>query len=405
MHVREAFAIAIRSLRANRLRSALTTLGIIIGVSAVIILVGLGDGIKAGFNTQFGAMANQIIVNKQNVAAPGSGLPKDLRDNDIEALTHPSKAPDIASATPVINGSQLISYRQQQFLGSLAGSTPDYLSMLDRQIMVGQMFTASQAKNNSRVVVLGPNVISSLFNGDAAGAIGKDVRIGRTNFKVVGVVTSNGQQDDAAIMPLGAARAFLVGGNDRITEIIVKAASVNQVDEAQRQVYSIMDERHNIKDPVARDYTATALQNLLDKATTFLSYLTLFTLAVAAMSLVVGGLGVANIMLVSVTERTREIGIRKAIGARRSAIMKQFLIESTMLAGIGGVIGIIVGVAVVTAGMVVVPRVAPNFGTPDVSLGAIAIAFVISLLIGLVAGGYPANRAAGLRPIEALRYQ
>jgi len=405
MHVREAFAIALRSLRANRLRSALTTIGIIIGVSAVIVLVGLGDGIKTGFNTQFGALANQVIVNKLNVAAPGSGAPKDLRDGDITALTDRAAAPDIASATPVINGSQLMTYHQKQYLSTLEGSTTDYLDVLDRRIMVGQMFTEAQARNNARVVVLGPDAVTALFDGDAASAIGKSVRIARSNFKVIGVVTSNGQQDDAAIMPLGTARAFLVGGNDRISEIIVKAVSVNQVSAAQRQVYSIMDQRHNIKDPVARDYAATALGNLLDKANTFLSYLTLFTLGVAAMSLVVGGLGVANIMLVSVTERTREIGIRKAIGARRSAIMKQFLIESTILAGIGGVIGIILGVAVVGVSIVVVPQVAPTFGTPDISTGAILVAFAISLLIGLAAGGYPANRAAGLRPIDALRYQ
>jgi putative ABC transport system permease protein len=405
MHLREAFAIALRSLRANRLRSALTTIGIIIGVSTVIVLVGLGDGVKSGFNKQFGALADQIIVDKLNVAAPGSGMPKDLKDGAITALNDRTAAPDVASATPVINGLRLMSYRQQQYLGTLEGSTADYLTVLDREILFGQMFTDAQARNNARVVVLGPDAANTLFHGDAASAVGQEIRIGRNNFKVIGVVTSNGQQDDAAIMPLGTARAFLVGGADRINEIIVKAASVHQVPAAQRQVYSIMDERHNIKDPVARDYTATALRNLLDKANTFLTYLTLFTLAVAALSLLVGGLGVANIMLVSVTERTREIGIRKAIGARRSAILKQFLIESTILAGIGGVIGILVGVGVTGLAIVVVPHVAPTFGTPAISAGAITVAFGISLLIGLVAGGYPANRAAGLRPIDALRYQ
>jgi len=405
MHVREASTIAIRSLRANRLRSALTTIGIIIGVSTVIVLVGLGDGLKTGFNTQFGALADQVIVDKLNVAAPGSGQPKDLRDSDVSALTQGTAAPDIASATPVIKGPQLMRYGQRRYLTTLEGSTADYLDVLDRRIMVGQMFTQSQARTSARVVVLGPDAVSALFNGDAAAAIGKVVRIARSNFKVTGVVTSNGQQDDAAIMPLGTARAFLVGGDDRISEIIVKAASVNQVPAAQRQIYSIMDQRHNIKDPVARDYTATALQSLLDKASMFLTYLTLFTLGVAGLSLLVGGLGVANIMLVSVTERTREIGIRKAIGARRSAILKQFLIESTILAGVGGLVGILVGVGLVAASMYIVPRVAPTLGHPDISPGAIVVAFVLSLLIGLAAGGYPANRAARLRPIDALRYQ
>jgi putative ABC transport system permease protein len=405
MHIREAFSIALRSLRANRLRSALTTLGIIIGVSAVIVLVGLGDGIKAGFNTQFGALADQIIVTKLNVAVPGNGAPRDLKDGDVTALRNISAAPDIASVTPVVNGSQLIEYHQQQFMSALEGSTSDYLRVLDRDLLAGQMFTDSQARSNARVVVIGPQVVTALFNGDATAAIGKTIRITRSNFRVIGVVTGNGQQDDAAIMPLGAARAYLVGGIDRVNQMIIKANTVGQVSLAQQQVYSIMDERHNIKTAVERDYSATALQSLLDKATTFLTYLTLFTVAVAALSLLVGGLGVANIMLVSVTERTREIGIRKAIGARRSAILKQFLIESTILAGIGGLVGILIGVSITTVGIIVVPRVAPNFGTPDISIGAIVIAFVISLLIGLIAGGYPANRAAGLRPIEALRWQ
>ncbi|MDT7599127.1 MAG: putative transport system permease protein [Pseudonocardiales bacterium] len=405
MHISETFAMAMRSLRANRLRSALTTIGIIIGVSAVIVLVGLGDGIKAGFNTQFGALADQIVVSKLNVSVPGNGAPKDLKDSDVTALRNVSNAPAVASVTPVVNGTQLIEYRQKQYLSTLEGSTSEYLNVLDRQLMVGQMFTESQARSNARVVVIGPDVVTNLFNGDAASAVGKYIRITRSNFRVIGVVTSNGQQDDAAIMPLGAARAYLVGGNDRISQMIVKTASSDQVSAAQRQVYSIMDSRHNIKSPIERDYSATALQNLLDKASTFLNYLTLFTLAVAALSLVVGGIGVANIMLVSVTERTREIGIRKAIGARRSAILKQFLIESTILAGLGGVIGILIGVSVTGMAMLILPRVAPTFGTPDISAGAITVAFGLSLLIGLVAGGYPASRAAGLRPIEALRWQ
>ena len=405
MNVAEAFTIALRSLRSNRLRSALTTLGIVIGVSAVIVLVGLGNGIKAGFNSQFGALGNQIQVAKINGTVPGGGAAKELKDADVTALRNPNLAPDIGNVTPVVGGSELIEANQQQFRAAIAGSTPDYLNVIDRALVAGRMFTTEQARANARVVLLGPNAVNTLFGGDAGAAIDKNVRVGRQTFQVIGVVKGNGQQDDAAIMPLGAARAYLVGGNDTVTTIIVQAASVAQVPQALAEVNKVLDQRHNIKDAAKRDFNATALQSLLDQANQFLTFLTLFTVAVAAISLIVGGIGVANIMLVSVTERTREIGIRKAIGARSSAILKQFLIESTMLAAMGGVVGIIIGTAITIAAAIIIPQVAPDFGAPTVSPWAILISFGVSLLIGLIAGGFPANRAARLQPIEALRYQ
>jgi putative ABC transport system permease protein len=405
VNLAEAFQIALRSLRSNRMRSALTTLGIVIGVSAVIVLVGLGNGIKAGFNEQFGALGNQIQVAKVNGSVPGGGAAKDLKDSDVTALRNPNVAPDIGAVTPVLGGSELIEVNQQQFRAAVQGSTADYLTVVDRELVAGSMFTAEQARSNARVVVLGPNAVATLFGGDAGAAIGKDVRISRSTFEVIGVVKGNGQQDDAAIMPLGAARAYLVGGNDTVTQIIVQAASVPQVPAALAEVNKVLDSRHSIRDPAKRDFNATALQSLLDQANQFLTFLTLFTVAVAAISLIVGGIGVANIMLVSVTERTREIGIRKAIGARSSAILKQFLIESTMLAAMGGVVGIVIGTAITIAASVIIPAVAPDFGAPTVSLWAIVISFGVSLLIGLIAGGFPANRAARLQPIEALRYQ
>ncbi|MDT7555951.1 MAG: putative transport system permease protein [Pseudonocardiales bacterium] len=405
MNLAEAFQIALRSLRSNRMRSALTTLGIVIGVSAVIVLVGLGNGIKAGFNEQFGALGNQIQVAKVNGSVPGGGAAKDLKDSDVTALRNPNVAPDIGAVTPVLGGSELIEVNQQQFRAAVQGSTADYLTVVDRELVAGSMFTAEQARSNARVVVLAPNAVATLFGGNAGEAIGKDVRISRSTFEVIGVVKGNGQQDDAAIMPLGAARAYLVGGNDTVTQIIVQAASVPQVPAALAEVNKVLDSRHSIRDPAKRDFNATALQSLLDQANQFLTFLTLFTVAVAAISLIVGGIGVANIMLVSVTERTREIGIRKAIGARSSAILKQFLIESTMLAAMGGVVGIVIGTAITIAASVIIPMVAPDFGAPTVSPWAIVISFGVSLLIGLIAGGFPANRAARLQPIEALRYQ
>jgi putative ABC transport system permease protein len=404
MNLREAFTMALRSLRGNRLRSALTTLGIVIGVSAVIVLVGLGDGIQTGFNNSFGALGSQLIVSKASGGTPGGGQPRDLTDTDVEALKS-SDSPDIQSVTPVVGGSGIAFYRQQQFKVSIAGSTPDYIDVQNRTVVTGENFTEQQYRGNARVVLLGPSVVQNLYGGNANAAVGTSLRIGRSTFKVVGTLKANGQQDDVALMPLEAARSYLVGGVNRVNTIVVKATGPDQVGAAQNEIDRVLDQRHMIRNQANRDYTVTALQSLLDQANSFLSILTLFTVAVAGISLIVGAIGVANIMLVSVTERTREIGIRKAIGARRSAIMKQFLIESTVLAGIGGLLGIVIGVAVTVAAAIIVPKVQPSMGPPQVSFGAIAVAFGVSLLIGLVAGGYPANRASKLKPIEALRYQ
>jgi putative ABC transport system permease protein len=407
MNLREALNIATRSLRANKLRSLLTTVGIVIGVTAVIVLVGLGDGMKAGFNKTFGELATAVIVQKVQGQVPGGGAAKELKDGDVVALNDKRKAPSLNRVIPLLSGSVIMQRFGEgiQFNGTINGSTTEYLTVNNREVVAGTMFTATDEKNRARVLLLGPKPLQTLYGGDANAAVGSSLRLGRVNFKVIGTLRSDGNFDDIALMPLETARAYQLGGTDTITSMAAKANSVAQVDSAVAEVTRVLDDRHRISDPAKRDFKVTALQNQLDKINQFLTFMTLFIVAVAGISLIVGAIGVANIMLVSVTERTREIGIRKAIGARKSAIMKQFLIESTVLAGLGGVIGIVVGVAITLTIATVLPKYAPDFGAPTVSAPAIIIAFTTSLIIGLVAGGYPALRAARLRPIEALRYQ
>lgn len=405
MNLQEALRSALISLRANRLRSALTTLGIVIGVTAVIVLVAMGNGVTAGFNESFGSLGTQILVNKTQGSAPGGGVARDLTDADVDALRDRGEAPDIVSVTPVVDGTALLEAGSGQFRSSVSGSTVDYLAVNNRKLVVGRFFTETEERSRAKVVVLGPNPVANLFAGQAGDALGRDIRIGRTTFEVIGVLKADGQQDNLVAMPIDTARSYLLGGGDEVDQIIVKAASTPAVPAALEQVNRIVSDRHRIDDSAERDFDAKALQGLLDNATQFLTFLRLFTVAVAAISLVVGAIGVANIMLVAVTERTREIGIRKAIGATRSAILKQFLIEATVLAGMGGIVGIILGVGLALAGAEILPQVIPDFPPPEVSIGSIVIAFTISLAIGLIAGGYPANRAARLRPIEALRYQ
>ncbi|MEJ3658703.1 ABC transporter permease [Actinomycetes bacterium KLBMP 9759] len=406
MNILESARIAMRGLRANKLRSGLTTLGIVIGVSSVIILTSLGNGVQSNFNEQFGSLANVITVSPLQGAVPGGGTAKPITDADVEALENRSRAPDVLSVTPSVSGNVLVQVPgNDPYSTNVNGTTDDYLDVNNRELLVGSMFDESQVRLKAKVVVLGPTVVARVFNGDAAGAVGKEVRIGRTAFRVLGVLKGNGQEDDTVVMPLGAARSYLLGGGDDVNVLTIRATSVATVDAALEQINAVLSARHNIRDPDKRDFRAQAFGSLLDQANSFLSVLTLFTVAVAGISLVVGSIGVANIMLVTVTERTREIGIRKAIGARRKSILQQFLLESMFLSGVGGLIGIAFGVGVTLLGRWLLPQVAPDFPVPAVSLSAVIVSFTISLLIGLIAGGYPANRASKLRPIEALRYQ
>jgi putative ABC transport system permease protein len=307
--------------------------------------------------------------------------------------------------TPIVGGAALLKLGPDQYRTSVTGTTADYLTITDRELTAGRGFDAQEVRTNAKVVVLGPNPVNELFGGNPANALGQEIRIGSAVFRVIGTVESTGQQDDVAIMPIGAARSYITGGDDELDTIIVRARSAAAVTPATNQITTILTDRHNIRDPAERDFDVQALQQQIQEATQFLSFLSLFTAAVAGISLVVGSIGVANIMLVTVTERTREIGIRKAIGARPRVILLQFLLESIFLSGLGGLIGIAIGVGGALIGAAILPQLIPDFPAPAVDPFSIMLAFTISLLIGLIAGGYPANRASRLRPIEALRYQ
>ena len=399
MNLAEALRIALRALRANRLRSVLTTTGIVIGVSAVIVLVALGNGIQSGFNEQFASLTTQIQVTP--VRDDTSAQP--LSDADADALANRARAPDVVSVTPVVRGSALLQFRGDAgYRTAITGTTAGYAGVTGLEMVTGAFFDEQQERD--KVVILGSRPVAELFAGDAGQASGQKRPSGRTTFRVIGVAQPT-QEDDVAYMPIDAARSYVLGGEDDLDTVIVTTATGATIPAALEQVNAVMDDRHNITDSTERDFNAQAQQDFIDEASQFLTFLTLFTTAIAGISLVVGGIGVANIMLVSVTERTREIGIRKAIGATRRAILQQFLLESTVLAGLGGTLGVLVGLGITSIGALVLPRAVDDFPVPVVSWGSVVLALSVSLVIGLVAGGYPANRAARLRPIEALRYQ
>jgi putative ABC transport system permease protein len=403
MFLREATEMAFFSLRNNRLRSLLTTLGIIIGVTAVIVLVGLGNGITSGFNKTFGAFASQINVSKTSGGVLSTDA-RNLTDSDVRALRNRAAAPEISSVTPVVGGPATVTYQQHKYQGQVMGSSPDFLDVANRTVQAGVMFNPAQYTDGAKVVVLGPEIAGALFGGNPSAALGKTVRVQRTNFQVIGVLVGDGQNDDATVMPLGAARRYLIGGT-QLALIVVRAESTRVLGAAQSEIRRILDRQHSIQDPSHRDYSLQAFQNQVDKMDQTIRYMTYFVVMIAGISLLVGGIGVTNIMLVSVTERTREIGIRKALGARRSAIMKQFLIEAIVLAGAGGILGEAFGISFTVVARQLINAVAPAFGAPTVSVVAGVVSLLFSLFIGLAAGGYPALRAARLRPIEALRFQ
>jgi putative ABC transport system permease protein len=407
MTLREAIAVAIRGLRANRMRSMLTMLGIMIGVASVIVLVAIGNGTSKQLNDQVESLGTNLIgvfQSRGNVAKSGHSQP--LKDKDVRALQNASTPPKFQTVTPVKQGSAVLEFQNEVWRTSIAGSSPDYPSALHRTVSTGKFFTDSEMRTSSRVVVLASKVVDKLFHGNAAAALNQKVRIGKQVFTVVGVLESNGQADDLAIMPITTSRNYLLGGggDDDVDQIVVQATGQAAVPATMAKVTRVLLDQHHITDPAQKDFEVRSNLDLLKQYSQVVDVFRVFLIAIAAISLLVGGIGIMNIMLVTVTERTREIGIRKAIGARRKAILNQFLIESTVLAGLGGSIGVIFGAGLAFIGETFEIKIG-SIPPPQLSLWPVLLAFTVSLAVGLFFGAYPANRAAALRPIEALRYE
>jgi putative ABC transport system permease protein len=407
MTLRLAIVMAWRGLRANRLRSLLTMLGIMIGVAAVILLVALGNGTSARLNSQLEALGTNLIgVFQARGSVSEGGHSQPLTDRDVEALRESNEAPRFVTVTPVKQASAVLKGEYGIWRTSIVGSSQDYPAALNRTIDAGKFFSESQVKTRARVVVLGPQPVQEIFGGIPAAALGQQVRIGSQTFEVTGVLEPNGQQDDLAVMPITTARTYLVdgGADDRVDQLVVQATGQDAVPAAMAKVERVLMDSHRIDDPTQKDFEVRSNLDLLEQYGEVTAVFTVFLASIAAIALLVGGIGVMNIMLVTVTERTREIGLRKALGARRRTVLEQFLVESTVLSGIGGSVGVVLGVGLCLLG----ERFGAAFGDfapPQLSLPSVLLAFTVSLCIGLFFGAYPAKRAARLRPIEALRYE
>jgi len=401
--------IAWAGLAANKLRSGLTILGMTIGVASVIVLIAVGNGSSQAVQSRIQSLGTNVLIVMPSGggfrlgrrAASTSAASISLTKQDAQALQDPSLAPDVKSASPVVNASSVkLVYGSSSYEpSSFVGTTPSYLEAHAYKVQEGSSFTAADVAAHRRVAVIGATVEQELFAG--ADPVGQEMKVNGSNFEVLGVLASKGtsgitNEDDVVIAPITTVQSSLTGAG-AIDSITVQARSEAALNSAEAEIDTVIDERHKVSDSAEPGFQVLNQGALLETSSSTSSVFTTLLGEVAAISLLVGGIGVMNIMLVSVTERTREIGIRKAIGARRSDILMQFLSEAVLVSLVGGLLGVLVGVL---GSQFRIAGVQPEIATYSIFL-----AFGAAALSGLFFGTYPAARAAALRPIEALRFE
>lgn len=401
---------ALQSLNANKLRSLLTILGIVIGVASVIALLSIGASAGDSITGEIESIGTNVIYILGGNDSGDVTNPKDLTLQDAEALANSRRAPEVAYVAPVISGGSEISYGAEGRETSISGVTPDYQFVQNITMAEGDFISEGQVEGRSAVVVLGPEIAQNLL-GRSSGIIGSAVRIGGYPFRVIGVTEAKGgsafnNPDNNVYIPISTAQTRLPHGDSPnvVQFILVSVAKAEDADQAIQQITDVLRSTHRIPPRSPNDFTILNQQDFLAVAASITNILTIFLGGIGAISLLVGGIGIMNIMLVSVTERTREIGLRKALGARKKDILLQFLTESVLLSMIGGLLGIGLGWAIA----LVVSQIAMQSGTPleiIVTANSVLLATLFSAAVGIFFGYYPANRAASLAPVEALRYE
>jgi len=398
---------ALDSLWSNKMRTSLTALGILIGVGAVIAMLGIGRGAQDTITGSISGIGTNLLF----VLRGGDEEirnPQRLTLSDAEAMMDPFAAPSVNLVAPIISGRLELNYLGESTSTSASGVTPEYQIVRNEELMEGEFINEEHILGLAAVAVLGPDTAIALF-GHADGVVGETIRVEGQPFRVIGVKAPKGgsgfsNPDDEILIPLSTAQVRLMRrAQNAVDTILVQAVSAGSVSRAGEEITAILRTRH--RTPIGQDdFTIFTQQDFVETAQTITGVLTIFLGGVAAISLLVGGIGIMNIMLVSVTERTREIGLRKAVGARKRDIMLQFLTESALLSMIGGIAGIVLGWLLAT--IVGIIAAANNADiNPAIGLDAILLATLFSTAVGLFFGIYPAKRAADLEPVEALRYE
>jgi putative ABC transport system permease protein len=396
---------ALRALRRNKLRSSLTALGIIIGVFAVVAMVALGNGTRASIQSQVAGLGqNMLIVSagsrRSGGVNSGVGSASAITLEDAEALRR--EVPDVVAASPEVNTTAQAIANGRNWSTTIAGESPEYLLIRDWAVASGSMFTDREVRSAAKVAVLGDKTAHELFG--VLDPVGQTVRVSNMPFVIIGVLASKGSgvggqnQDDRVVIPYTTAMKRITG-DKYLRQVYLQIGVSERIPIAQDQIKRLLRQRHRLLPGADDDFTIFNQQEIADTVNTVTSTLTLLLGAIAGLSLVVGGIGIMNIMLVSVTERTREIGIRISVGAQPGDIRIQFLIEAITLSLLGGLVGVLLGIGVTQL------IAALSTFKPIVTMGSIVLAFSVSFSIGVFFGFYPARRASLLDPIDALRYE
>lgn len=409
MNWRETLRTATEAVRTHRLRSALTVFGILIGITAVTLTVGLGNGAKADVKDQINELGTNLLVISPGSSTSSSGIrggfgsASTLTQQDAAALRNQVVAPDIEAVAPVASTQASLTVGTTNWTTQLTGTSPDWSKVRSRDVTAGRFITAEDEAAGAKVVVLGPDTAEELFT-IADRAVGRDVIYNGTSLRVIGVLAKlssadNAEDNDLAIVPMSTYSQRLVGGADRnaVSQIYVKATGADTLSAAYQEANALLLNLHSIANSSSADFSIATQSSIIAAASDVDKTLTVMLGGIAAISLLVGGIGVMNIMLVSVTERIREIGLRKALGARPALIRRQFLVEASVLGLAGGVFGVGMG----GVGAWALPRFTDNrvLLTAGPSIVAVGMAMAVAVLFGV----YPASRAARLAPIDALR--
>jgi putative ABC transport system permease protein len=410
MTTRDLFEETITALTANKARSGLTMLGIVIGIASVIAMVAIGNGAQASISSSIDALGSNLIEILPGAATTGGvsagfGSTKTLTISDANAIT--SQIQNVTAVAPESTGRYQVVSSQANTNTTVDGTVPAYTSVRDLSISEGSFFSTEQQTNISEVAVVGPTVATTLFP-DGSDPVGQTIRINGNIFTIIGETVSKGSsgasnQDDEIYIPITTAHQYLANsmykGSPTVSDISIEASSADTMTQVQNDVTALLLQLHDISNPTNADFQVLNQSDIISTASSVTGTFTILLAAVAGISLVVGGIGIMNMMLTSVTERTKEIGLRKAIGAGENDISNQFLMESLALTIIGGITGIIIGFGVAFIAN------ATGLVAAQVSWSSVLLAFGVSAAIGVIFGWYPARRAAKMNPIDALRFE